>query len=112
MINANKLNKKIKLSFIIPVYNEEKILNANIKKLLVFCEKNNINSEIIICENGSTDKTKEILTEISQNNVKSIFLKKKGLGNAYREGIKLASQPFFYFTGIDFPFGYKNILDS
>lgn len=46
---------------VIPAYNEEKILEENILKLLEFCQKNLLGSwEIVISDNNSTDATGKI----------------------------------------------------
>ena len=61
-----------KLSLVLPVYNEAKIIKQLILDWENEFKKLKIDYEIIICEDGSTDGTKEILTEIFQNNNKII----------------------------------------
>lgn len=102
---------KTKISFVIPVYNEAKILNKNVERLVNFCQKKRIKAEILLSENGSTDNSRQIIRSLNYPGLKRIFVKEKGLGGAYRAGIKAAKYPIVYFTGMDFPFGYKNILD-
>lgn len=104
--------KKRKISFIIPIHNEENILEENLGLLLEFSKSNSIDPEILLCENGSTDRTKEIMKMIDSPQVKNIYMKKRGLGAAYKRGILSATAPIAYFTGIDFPFGLENIIDS
>lgn len=103
--------QKCKISFVIPVHNEEKILKKSLEKLVVFCNKKNIEPEILVCENGSGDRTREILKELNLKGLKKIYIKGRGLGLAYKEGIAKSTNDLVYFTGIDFPFGYKNISD-
>ncbi len=43
--------------------------------------------------------------------LKKVYINQRGLGAAYREGIKQATNEIVYFTGIDFPFGLDNIKD-
>lgn len=106
-----KKNNLIKISFVIPVHNEEKILKQNIAKILFFCESNSIEPEIVICENGSTDQTSNILKALEETSIKKYFFKERAFGTAYRTGIQNATNEIVYFTGIDFPFGYENVLD-
>ena len=47
-------------SIVIPIYNEEEILESSFNEIASICEKTGIKYEIILVENGSTDKTKEI----------------------------------------------------
>ena len=77
----------INLSIIIPVYNEENTLLdvlKNIKKLKNFC-----NLEIIVVNDGSTDKTSKIIEDNKELFTKSINLNKNlGKGKAVIEGLK------------------------
>ncbi len=80
----------MKLSVIIPVYNEEKTISEIIRRVKVV----NLKKEIIIVEDGSTDGTKEILEEVvkqknDNNEIKLISRSKKsGKGEAIRTGLK------------------------
>ncbi len=77
----------INLSIIIPVYNEENTLLdvlKNLKKLKNFC-----NLEIIVVNDGSTDKTSKIIEDNKGLFTKSINLNKNlGKGKAVIEGLK------------------------
>ena len=79
----------MKLSVIIPVYNEEKTVAEIIRRVKAV----NLKKEIIIVEDGSTDKTKEILEGIvkkkGDNEIKLISRpEKSGKGEAIRTGLK------------------------
>ncbi len=82
--------KEMKLSVIMPVYNEEKTIAEIIHRVRAV----NLKKEIIIVEDGSTDKTKEVLKEIikqkdGNNEIKLISRPKKyGKGTAIRTGLK------------------------
>ena len=52
-----------KLSVLIPVYNEEKTIKKCVERVLV-AKILNMNLEVIISDNNSTDNTKEILKSI------------------------------------------------
>lgn len=77
----------INLSIIIPVYNEENTLLdvlKNIKQLKNFC-----NLEIIVVNDGSTDKTSKVIEDNKELFTKSINLNKNlGKGKAVIEGLK------------------------
>ena len=81
----------VKLSIIIPVYNEEKTISGIIKKVKQ-AKINNVVKEIIIVDDCSTDGTKNILKEIKSVSVK-IFSHKKNMGKgaAIRTGLKHAT---------------------
>lgn len=74
----------MKLSIIIPVYNEERFLEELLKKV----ENIKIEKEIIIVDDGSTDGTKNLLKKI-KDKYKVIFHEKnRGKGAAVKTGIK------------------------
>ncbi|KKS24216.1 MAG: Glycosyl transferase family 2 [Candidatus Jorgensenbacteria bacterium GW2011_GWF2_41_8] len=78
-----------KLSIIIPVFNEEKTL----RKILDLVEKSPLNheKEIILVDDGSTDKSRDILKEYAGRH-KVIFLEKNcGKGAALRRGFAEAT---------------------
>ena len=62
----------MKLSVIIPCFNEEKTIYEVIKKIL---EQVEINKEIIIVNDGSTDKTLEKIKKISEEGIKINVIK-------------------------------------
>ncbi|MCM8770011.1 MAG: glycosyltransferase family 2 protein [Candidatus Omnitrophica bacterium] len=78
----------MKLSIIIPVYNEEKTIRLLLKRVKNLPRE----KEIIIVDDGSTDGTKKILEEErrhSQTITKVIFQEKnRGKGAAIRRGIQ------------------------
>ncbi|MBI5476765.1 MAG: glycosyltransferase family 2 protein [Ignavibacteriales bacterium] len=76
----------MKLSVIIPVYNEERSLKQLLDKVLnVKLEK-----EIIIIDDYSTDNSRKIIEEYSKHSdIKTVFHKKNsGKGKAIRSGIE------------------------
>ncbi|MBU0957631.1 MAG: glycosyltransferase family 2 protein [Nanoarchaeota archaeon] len=80
----------MKLSVIMPAYNEE----ASIREIIKKVQAVKIDKEIIIVDDGSTDKTREILTELSKKNkeMKVVFHKKNGgKSTAVRTGIEHAT---------------------
>jgi|TARA_B100001964_G_scaffold237694_1_gene301707 glycosyltransferase involved in cell wall biosynthesis len=87
------------LSIVIPCLNEEEGISFCLEKIKRVLQKENIEkTEIIIVDNGSTDKSIEIAQEF---NVKIIKENKKGYGNALRTGIKHASGEFVAFADAD-----------
>ena len=54
------MNHDVELTILIPALNEEKTIEIVIKKAQKWLEKNKVNGEILVSNNNSTDKTKEI----------------------------------------------------
>lgn len=78
------------LQVIMPVYNEKTALPIVIEEWAHVLSALSINYEFIICEDGSTDGTKEILTELKHKYplVVNQANQRRGYGNAMLSGIK------------------------
>ncbi|MBS3083587.1 glycosyltransferase family 2 protein [Candidatus Pacearchaeota archaeon] len=84
----------MKLSIIVPVYNEEKTIATILKRLISV--KLGVSKEIIIIDDGSKDKSLERINLFKDNKKKDISVKivsktNRGKGSAIREGIKIAT---------------------
>ena len=80
----------MKISVIIPCFNEHKTINTILDKLK---NLSNFNKEIIIVDDFSNDGTKEILQKVENSDeIKTIFNEKNfGKGYCIRKGIEEAS---------------------
>lgn len=103
----------MKLSIVIPVYNEEKTLLEILKRI----EKVNINDiekEIILIDDFSTDNTKQILKKL-ENKYKVFYHKKnQGKGAALRTGFKNATGDFIIIQDADLEYNpqeYTKMLE-
>jgi glycosyltransferase involved in cell wall biosynthesis len=77
-----------KVILVVPVYNEEKILEDSIVKLYDYLKKNiKYDWKIIIANNASKDNTKMIADKLSKKypKVKTLHLDVKGRGNALKK---------------------------
>lgn len=104
-------NSKFKVSFCIGVYNEEKVLLSQIEKikksLCMILGK--LNYEIVIVENGSLDRTLELLNGLDDKNIKVITLGKKGHGLAFKSAIENSTYNNLVLSAIDIPFGFDDL---
>lgn len=97
----------MKLSIIIPAYNEEATIQTILKKI----EEVNIKKEIIIVDDGSKDKTRSILKKKYSKipNYKIIFHEKnKGKGMAIRTGLKSATGDIIIIQDADLEYDPKD----
>ncbi len=90
----------MKLSIIIPVYNEKNTVNKIIQQVLdVELE---MEKEIILIDDGSTDGTRDILENLEYPNVKVKFHEKnQGKGAALQTGFSLATGDFIIIQDAD-----------
>lgn len=105
----------MKLSVIIPVYNEEKTIREIISRVLKVNLGKKITKEIVVVDDGSTDQTWEILKELSYKDKIKIFAHKKNLGKgaAVRTGIKKSTGEIIIIQDADLeysPSDYPKLL--
>ncbi len=79
-------------TIIITVYNAEEVIVKNIEKLIYFLKKCDITSEIILGNNGSSDKTPELANQLAKKHkiIKVISIPQKGVGTVFKKAVKLA----------------------
>ena len=66
----------MEISVIAPVYNEEENINRLIENVEKVLKQNFKSYEILLVNDGSTDKSKEILDNLNNENVKVIHFEK------------------------------------
>ena len=91
---------KVFFSIIVPCYNVEKYIEKTIKSILT---QTFDDFELILVNDGSTDKTKNILDEYFQKDKRINVINKKnsGVSEARNEGIKIAVGKYIYFLDGD-----------
>ena len=79
----------MKLSIVIPCFNEEKTITQIIDKIL---NKVNLDKEIIVIDDCSTDKTRSILQNELKSKIYKLIINDQNYGKGYsiKEGIKVA----------------------
>jgi glycosyltransferase involved in cell wall biosynthesis len=96
----------MRISVIIPTYNEFSRLPATFKEIKEFLEQNAEEAEIIISDGGSTDGTvdliKSIISETGKIKVSAILEKtREGKGAGVKKGMLKAKLPFVLFMDAD-----------
>ncbi|MCG6534838.1 MAG: glycosyltransferase [Syntrophales bacterium LBB04] len=106
----------MKLSILIPVYNERYYIAELIRRVEKVSLPGEMEREIIIVDDCSSDGTREILTELAKGNknIKSIFHERnQGKGAAIRTAIASATGEFCIFQDADLeydPRDYQKML--
>jgi len=86
----------LKVSVVIPAYNEEDLLPFTLNSLKNQDFKDHV--EIVVCDNNSTDKTSQIAKKFG---AKVVFEKQKGTSYAYDTGMRAASGDLILVTNAD-----------
>lgn len=102
-----------KISFVIPIYNGETLIEKNLKKIL---DETDFNYELVLVDDGSTDNTKSIIETLALNNPKiqahSVF--HRGLLMCRNYALKYVSGDYICFMDIEDSISedYLKILSS
>lgn len=102
------------LSIVIPAYNEEGNLASLVKQTLVDAKKITNDFEIIVVNDGSSDKTAAVADSLEKNykNVRVIHHKKnQGLATAWKTGIKACKKDVILYIEGDGQQPFKDQID-
>lgn len=98
------MEKGVYLSVIIPAYNEEERVAGTIMNISKYLARQDYVSEIIVVNDGSKDKTAEIVSDI-KSTVPSLRLidnkKNKGKGGVVKQGMLAANGKYRLFVDAD-----------
>lgn len=99
----------MKLSIIIPVFNEEKTIDKVLERVLAL-KIPPVDIEIIVVDDGSTDKTAQILKKAKNKNIKFLMHEKNcGKGAAVRTGIENASGDYVVIQDADLEYNPQDL---
>jgi dolichyl-phosphate beta-glucosyltransferase len=97
--------RPVKLSIVIPAYNEARRLPATLQAVSAYLAgRPDLDPELIVVDDGSTDGTVETLRQLPDNGVPPRilgFAGNRGKGAAVREGMLAASGDFVLFMDAD-----------
>jgi len=94
------------VSVVMPCLDEEGAIGICIKKLREVIEKDNIDAEIIVCDNGSTDNSVNIARSLD---VQVVHQPKRGYGNACLKGFAHARGKYFIMADADDTYDFNEI---
>ena len=106
------VNKLPELSIFFPFWNEEKNIEQVIKKAIPIAKKLAGKWEIIIVDDGSSDKTLAIARSLQKENPNLVIVshnKNRGYGAALKSGFEKASYEFIVFNDGDGQFDFSQV---
>lgn len=92
----------MRLSVIIPAWNEEQRIATTLKDVTTHLNKQKYDYEILVVDDGSTDKTASVVSSLRLPRVRVLRHKRnQGKGSAVRTGMLAASGDLLLFTDAD-----------
>lgn len=93
------MKEEIKVTVIVPAYNTEKYISRMIECLLI---QTYSNLQLIFIDDGSTDRTAEIIRGYTDSRIEYYYQKNAGVSAARNEGLKRAKgEKIFFFDSDD-----------
>lgn len=91
------------LSIIIPAHNEENRLPRTLEQVFQFLERQSFPYEVIIVENGSIDRTRQIAENFARQHANFVVFQNdwRGKGRAIQRGVKEAHGEYLFFCDAD-----------
>src|SRR5579884_3831966 len=98
--------QEIVVSVVMPCLNEEKTIGICVEKALLGIAKTGLPGEVVVSDNGSTDRSVEIATE---KGARVIHQPLRGYGNAYRAGFEAARGKYIVMGDSDDTYDFTEI---
>jgi dolichyl-phosphate beta-glucosyltransferase len=92
----------LKLSIVIPMYNEEYRISKTLYKIISYLDKEKYDYEIILVDDGSKDQTLNVIRKLTNDRIRIISnTKNNGKGYVVRQGIMAAKKEWILFSDAD-----------
>lgn len=108
-----KKDKEIDISVVVPMFNEEENATQTLERLSLVLDSTDKNWEILIVDDGSTDKTKSLVEDFSKFNrcVKLLsYSPNQGRGKALKVGFQKAQGKIICTTDADLSYDESHII--
>jgi glycosyltransferase involved in cell wall biosynthesis len=99
-------DEAVELSVVMPCLNERATVGVCVKKALDAMDHHGIRGEVIIADNGSTDGSREIATELG---ARVVPIETRGYGSALRGGIAAARGRFVLMGDADDSYDFSQL---
>src|SRR5215216_536420 len=100
-------SNQIELSIVLPCLNEERTVGRCVAQAMSFLARQKIKGEVLVADNGSTDRSAEIA---KSNGAVVVQVDKKGYGNALKGGFEAARGIFIIIADADDSYDLVNLM--
>jgi glycosyltransferase involved in cell wall biosynthesis len=105
-------NAGFSLTVVLPAHNEEGNIRNTVDSCVSYLEKNLGDYEVVVVNDGSSDRTREIVAGISSTNPNVVLVNHEinmGYGSALRSGFDKASKDYIFFMDSDGQFDINDL---
>ena len=106
------MTDNLSLTVVFPAHNEEENIKNTVDKCVSYLGQNIQDYEIIVVNDGSVDRTREIVEKLSVGNPRIKLVNhevNKGYGSALRSGFDNASKDYIFFMDSDGQFDISDL---
>ena len=100
-------SESIELSIVLPCLNEELTVGNCVKQAISFLAGSGVKGEVVVVDNGSTDRSVEIAEE---NGARVAHISQKGYGSALAGGFKAARGKYIIMADADESYDLVNLM--
>jgi glycosyltransferase involved in cell wall biosynthesis len=97
---------KVMISVVMPCLDEEETIGQCVKKALEGIERSGLSGEVIVSDNGSTDRSIEIAESLG---ARVVHATKRGYGNAYLTGLSAARGEYIVMGDSDDTYDFREL---
>lgn len=104
----------MEVSYVLAGYNEGKLIESSIKKVVKMLERDFDDYELILVNDASKDKTGEVMKRYAEENPKIRYLENVvnlNFGTATLRGIMVATKPYVVYNAVDLPLPLNDTKD-
>ncbi len=101
------MSYEYELTILMPCLNEAETLETCIKKAQTFLRENNVNGEVLIADNGSTDGSREIAVKAG---ARVVPIEQRGYGAALIGGCEAAKGEYVIMGDADDSYDFLNLM--
>ena len=98
----------MEVTILMPCLNEAETIEECIQEALQALQENNVDGEVLVADNGSSDKSRELAT---QAGARVVEIKEKGYGNALIGGIRAARGKFVLMGDADGSYDFRELAN-
>ncbi len=106
-MNPNQHDDELELSIVLPCLNEERTVGTCVEQARTFLRDHQIRGEVIVADNGSTDRSAQFARE---KGAVVVPVAEKGYGNALRGGFVAAQGKYIIMGDADTSYDLLNLM--